>query len=200
MRKTVSRVLGVLVVSAFIGGGWLLYRQLSRGAEVAGISGALDMLPGIAQRIRKFRRVKVENGRKVWEVSAEEARYLEEEGLVVVIRPDAAFYTEDGEEISLRSREGRLFLQDRALERVRLSGGVRGRLGPYRVSTRQAEYYGESRQVVVPGRIRLSGGGLQVRAEGLDVRLPANRLRLRGPVRMVLYPEEASTGTGTERR
>jgi len=42
------------------------------------------VLPNVAQRIQNFHRVKVDNGRKVWEVSAREAQYLENEEVVVV--------------------------------------------------------------------------------------------------------------------
>ena len=58
---------------------------------------AADFLPQVAQRIQNFRRVKVKDGRTVWEITADDAQYFDKENAVVVRLPRVTFSMDDGD-------------------------------------------------------------------------------------------------------
>ena len=62
---------------------------------------AVGLFPEADQRIQNFRRVKMRDGKKVWEIVARQARYSEDSGEVVVDVPEVSLYFSDGEVIAL---------------------------------------------------------------------------------------------------
>lgn len=157
---------------------------------------ALDLLPHVAQRIKDFHRVKVEQGRKVWEVSAREAQYHEEEQLVLVSEPAVAFYSPEGRTVAVRSREGKVFLDGQELNAVELVGDLRMQFGDYALQTEVARYERSRQEIVAPGAIEITGKRVDLRGDRLDLDLAAERLHLRGNVRMVLRPQTERAGGG----
>lgn len=149
---------------------------------------ALDVLPHVAQYIRDFHRTKVVNGRKVWEVSAREAQYYDEEQLVVVREPAVSFFLDDGREMALRGEEGKVFLLDRDLRRVELAGDIRARFGEYALQTDSAHYDRQTDAVQAPGRVRISGDELDISGDRMTLRVSDQRLVLDGNVKMKLRP------------
>jgi LPS export ABC transporter protein LptC len=150
---------------------------------------ALDLLPHVAQRIKDFHRVKVDQGRKVWEVSAREAQYHEEEQLVLVTEPAVSFYSQDGPGVALRGREGKVFLDGQELEAVELVGELRIQFGDYSLQTDLARYERKGQAIVAPGAIEITGKRLDLHGERLELDLSAQRLHVLGNVRMVLHPQ-----------
>jgi hypothetical protein len=98
--------------------------------------------------------VKIDNGRKVWEVSAREAQYLESEEVVVVDAPVLEIFFKDGRSVSLRGDGGKVFLKGRELQRVEIQGAIEVQLGEYTLQTDAVRYEAE-RGVIIAGR----GGG-----------------------------------------
>jgi len=188
MRSRLRLLVGVLLVAAIGGGVWLLWRDAAarRAAEVAAV--AIEVLPDVSQRIQDFHRVKVENGRKVWEVQAREAQYREGEGVVTVMDPVVALYLEDGREVSLRGTGGTVFLEGRELKRVDVEGAIAVQLGDYSLTTDRASYDAERDVVTAPGAVHIVGGGLDVQGLRMEVDVGAQRLRLAEQVRVVLEP------------
>jgi lipopolysaccharide export system protein LptC len=72
--------------------GFVLGRTLVQQQEAQKALPTQDLMPEVSQRIRDFRRVKVSDGHKVWELTAQEAQYFEEKNEVVVTGPEVAFY------------------------------------------------------------------------------------------------------------
>src|SRR5215831_7036035 len=56
---------------------------------------AKDIVPEAAQRMQNFRRAKIRDGKKVWEIAAQQARYLEDQGEIVVEGPEVTLYLKD---------------------------------------------------------------------------------------------------------
>lgn len=188
MRSSLRLVIVAMVVAAIGGGAWLLWRGAAerRAAEQASLP--VEVLPDVAQRIQEFSRVKVEDGRKVWEVSAREAQYREGEGTITVWDPVVGLYREDGEELSLRGSGGTVYLQGRDLVRVEVEGAIAVRLGEYALTTERASYDAATDLVTAPGEVRIEGGGIAAEGAQMEVEVGAQRLRLTGGVRMTLWP------------
>lgn len=192
-RGRVRAVLIAAVMLALGSLGFVLGRTLVEREEAERSLPAPDLLPEVSQRIREFRRVKVSDGRKVWELKALEARYFEAQSEVLVIEPDVAFYDED-ETVRLVGRQGRLKLDGAELEKLDLTGGVRVDVGGYHLETEQAVYDRASNAIVAPKGIHLSGSDVDLTGRVLVVELANQRVRVIGDVTTTFARSPAALG------
>ena len=156
-------------------------------------SAQLDFLPEAAQRIQNFRRVKMEGGRKAWEIAAREAQYFEDEHQVAVQAPEVSFFLKDDQGvISIRGDQGKLFLNGRDMDRVELEGGIEVHFKDYVVRTQRAVYERASDTVVSPTAVTITGNGLALSGGRMTVEMEAQRLHLDGNVATVLQTGEAA--------
>jgi len=188
MRTRARRLVVALVVLLLATGGGLLARHLWNQKRADLARRAFDLLPNVAQRIRDFHRVKVDNGRKVWEVSAKEAQYHEDEGMVVVTEPVVSFFLEDGRVVALRGNEGKVYLGGRDLQLVELVGGIEVELGDYAVRAEYASYDRRTDVVIAPGKVEISGDTFDMRGQQMEVTVGSQRLILSGGVETTLRP------------
>src|SRR5262245_45000028 len=97
MRRTRLRAALLLVVAAGLGG---IAHLVSRNMVVrrTDLLRELerDVLPEVAQRIQNFRRVKVEGGRTMWQITAKDAQYFEKTHQIVVREPEMTFFMDGG--------------------------------------------------------------------------------------------------------
>jgi LPS export ABC transporter protein LptC len=177
-----------LLVAVLAAGGWLLQRDFSARRRADEARKIVDVLPNVAQRIRNFHRVKIDNGRKVWEVSAREAQYLEAEQMVVVDAPLVEIFLEDGRSVSLRGTGGKVLLHERELQRVDLSGAIEVQLGEYALHTDAAYYEAERGVIVAPGDVRITGADFELVGAHMEVDVAAQQLMLSASVQTTLWP------------
>ncbi len=189
MRSRLRLLAGAALVAALGIGAWLLASEMARQRSGGGGIELVDVLPGVAQRIQNFHRVKIEDGRKVWEVSAREARYREGDGTVMVQDPSVQLFFADGRELSLRGNSGVVFLDGRELRRIEVEGGIAIAFGDYVLSTERATYEVERDVVVAPGAVHIQGGGLDLRGEQMEVEVATQRLHMAARVQMTLWPK-----------
>lgn len=150
-------------------------------------AGHIEFLPEVAQRIQNFRRVKMEGGRKAWEVAAREAQYFEDEHTIVVQGPEVSFYLkEGGGSVSIASTTGRIVLDGREMDRVELEGGIEVRFKDYLVRTDRAIYERTSDTIVSPAAVSITGDGIALTSGGMTVEMGTQRVRLQGAVETVL--------------
>lgn len=179
-----SRVRGVLilVVMTSLGAiGFVLGRTLVQQQKAQEALPTQDLLPEVSQRIRDFRRVKVSDGHKVWELTAREAQYFEDKNEVVVTGPEVAFYG-DGDTVRMVGREGRVRLDGRELERLDVDGGVTVEVGDYTLRTEQAVYYREKESIIAPKGIRVDGNDVDMTGDVLVVDLGSQKIHVVGNV------------------
>src|ERR687891_392798 len=81
---------------------------------------ALEHLPESALHIRDFRRAKIEDGRKVWELFGDEASYFKEQKEAVIKKPRFYYYDKDGETAETTGDTAHLFFTERELEKMQL--------------------------------------------------------------------------------
>lgn len=152
---------------------------------------AEDVVPEVAQRMQNFRRAKIRDGRKVWEIAARQARYSQENGEIVVEGPEVSLYPKDGEVISLRCQEGRVRLDgDEEVTHMELSGEIEVRLNGFVITTASAVYDSELNTISSPGPVRVVGNGVEVEGQGYAVDVAAKRLTLAANVRTTVMKRE----------
>jgi LPS export ABC transporter protein LptC len=195
MRKQLRRVVTAVFVLVLGSVAVLVGRTMWRQWQAELVTKTVEMLPGVSQQIRDFRRVKMKDGRKVRGVSASEAQYIDAEASVVVRSAFMKWFLEDGREIGLRGDEGRILLDGTEVRRVELNGGIEVTLADYVVSTDRAAYDHTENRISAPGTVNLTGEAIDLSGQGMSVDVEAQRLYLTRGVSMVLRPgpiEEAS--------
>ncbi|MGH7895193.1 MAG: LPS export ABC transporter periplasmic protein LptC [Candidatus Binatia bacterium] len=195
MRRSRLRAALLTVVAAALAGiGLAVWRNVAgrRPRTVADLGA--DFLPEVAQHIQNFRRVKLKNGKAVWEVKAEDAQYFEAEQQIVVRKPEVTFFLENGKgRAKLIGSEGRLTLEGKDLSAVTLRGAVVLLIDDLELRADEASYDHARDRISAPGVVTIRGKTLDVRGEGLEVDVEPRLMRLLGDVHTVLRGHDASS-------
>jgi LPS export ABC transporter protein LptC len=190
MKRTLRLTIIVAIVLLIGGVGLLVGRTAWEQRKRSLIPDVMELVPGVSQHIQDFRRVKVKDGRKVWEVSAQDGQYFEEDKVVVVRGPVMEWYTNDGRTVGLRGDEGRIIFDGREISRVELSGDIQVSLADYMVHTSNATYDQGRQLILAPGAIEVSSRALHLTGDGLEVDVERQRLSILHNVAMRLEPEK----------
>lgn len=195
MRRTRLRAgLLAVVAVALAGIGYQVSRTVSSRKSHTLRDLGSDFLPQVAQHIRNFHRVKVENGRTVWEITAKDAQFFEKQNQIVVRDPQMTLYLSGGtRRAHISGNEGRLTLQARELHGVALRGRVVLRLGDMRLKTGEATYDQAHDMITAPGPVAIRGRTLRVNGRGMEFDVGPQHLRLLDDVRTVLRRTSAAT-------
>ena len=189
MRKGLRRTV-VLIVLVLIGGvGVLVGHSMWQQRQHSGVPAGFELIPGVSQHIQDFHRVKVHNGRQVWEISAKDARYFKDDETIVVRAPVMRLFLKDGRVVGLQGDEARILMDGhREIRRVELRGNIEVDLADYKVRTDSATYDHAQEQISTPGAVEISGRGLQLRGDQMVVAVQSERLTLLHHVAMRFQP------------
>ncbi len=147
-----------------------------------------ELIPGVSQHIQDFHRVKMEDGRKVWEIAAKDARYFDDQNMVVVREALLQLFLKDGRIVGLRGNEARIMLDKREVSRVELSGDIALSLADYTARTQTAVYDHLHDRIVAPGGVEITGRALQLHGGGMAVDVQNERVTLLHHVSMAVQP------------
>ncbi|MEW6271882.1 MAG: LPS export ABC transporter periplasmic protein LptC [Thermodesulfobacteriota bacterium] len=175
-RSHVRRALIVGVMLALASLGFVLGRTLV-SQQSAATPPQPDLEPDVSQRIKEFRRVKVKDGRKVWELTAQEAEYFADKGEVVVEGPKLAFYAGDGRNIEVTGHQGKIQLAGGDVKQIELDGGIDVTVGEYFVQTDRAIYFESLNAIVAPGDVSLKSSELTLAGQTMVLELATQRVR-----------------------
>src|SRR6266478_5852161 len=168
MRRTRLRTALLIVVGAALGGiGYLVSRNVVAHRAHPLEELGRDFLPQVAQRIQNFRRIKVEHGRMMWEITARDAQFFEQENQIVVLEPRVTFFMkEEGRKAHLKGAEGRITLDGHEMKAVTLRGGVAVELDDMELETAEATYDRAKDLITSPGDVTIHGRTLDARGRG----------------------------------
>ena len=153
---------------------------------------ALDYLPESTLRIKDFHRSKIEDGRKVWELFGEEARYYKEQKEAVIRKPKFFYYDKEGEVAESQGDEARMYLNDKELERMELRGDIEVSFQGYVLRSEEANYLPAKDQIVLPSHTTVVGEGIAVEGSRMEIELEAKKIRLIQAVKTKIEPEKLS--------
>jgi len=175
--------LAVVISLAVVGYRLVAALQAQRLSEHDLVHLAKDVAPEAAQRMQNFRRAKIRDGKKVWEIAARQASYLQEKNEIVVEGPEVSLYIKDDEMIALRCQEGRIYLdKDEEVLRIELSGDLEMRMNEFIITTPQAVYESERNTIFSDEPVRIVGQGVEVEGRGYIVDVSEKRLTLNAEV------------------
>lgn len=177
-RTQIRRVLIVGVMLALVGLGFMLGRSIV-GQRQNEAPAPTDLEPDVTQRIKEFRRVKVKDGRKEWELTAQQAEFFTEQGEVAITGPKLAFYGGEGRDVEVKGREGRVFLKDGDVQRIELSGGIDVTVGGYFVQTDSATYFQNINSIAAPGEVRLTSSDIALTGQAMLLELGSQKVLFR---------------------
>ena len=180
MRRKGVRATLLIVVGAALGGiGYLVSRNVVAHRVNPLEELGRDFLPQVAQRIQNFRRVKVEHGRMMWEITARDAQFFEQEDQIVVLEPRVTFFMkEEGRQAHLRGSEGRITLEGHEMRAVTLRGRVAVQLDDMELETEEATYDRAHDLITAPGDVTIHGRTLDVRGHGMEIQVGPQHVRL----------------------
>ena len=185
-RRRLRTTLLVVVTAALVGIGYQVMRSVRATRARLPKAIALD-LPEFAQQMKDFRRVKTKEGKPVWEVKAAEAQYFDDRGAIVVRAPEVVFFFDDGKRrATLSGTEGLLQLTGQELESVNVHGDVHVTLDDLVFRTAEASYERARDLISAPGAVTITGNAIDVQAQGMEVLVTPQQLRLLAQVQTVL--------------
>ena len=188
MNRNQARFVIGIVLIVILGGlgyrlGASLWQQQQSDQKLQALAKDLTAEDG-DQRMQDFRRVKMQDGKKVWEIAATQARFFEDRREVIVESPNVSLYVDNGDVIALRCREGRIQLgaESQDVVRMELRGDLEMQIGEYFLKTQQAIYDSAQNTISAPDAVQISGRGLTIEGRGYHVAIGEKRMTLQAEV------------------
>ena len=158
-----------------------------KAADV-GPSALEGMLPEAVQWMQNFHRVEIQDGRKAWEIEAEEAQYLEDAGRVLVRKPRASFFLKEGDKVVVEGDDGILDFNGRDLQRVTLKSNVQVHVRGFVIRVDGARYDRTRNRIVAGGPVTIDGEEITIRGRGMVVFMKDARFAIKEQVHVTLLP------------
>ena len=140
--------------------------------------------------MKDFRRAKIEDGRKVWEIVGDEANYYKEQKQAVIKNPRFYYYDKKGETAETTGEVAKLFFKEKELEQMQLHGNVEVNYQGYTLRSEEAIYLPDKQQIVLPKKATVVGEGLQLEGSSMQVELEEKKVRLLQNVKTKLEPDK----------
>jgi LPS export ABC transporter protein LptC len=190
-RRYVRLGVGFLVVAAFASVGYLLHTSLQAQKSAQDDHTSLEgMLPEAVQWIQNFHRIEIRDGKKAWELIADEAQYLQEREQVVVRNPRTTLYMKDGEKVTVSGNHGTVeFANGKDLRKAVLHDNVEVHLRDFVIRADEAVYERSTEKIVATGPVTIVGTELKVAGNDMTVYVKDSRFELGKSVRVTLLPK-----------
>ncbi|MCY4389614.1 MAG: LPS export ABC transporter periplasmic protein LptC [Desulfurellaceae bacterium] len=185
-RHQIRFMLGITVLGLILALGYLS-SQVGKDPATARLIDELST-PDVTeetmvQRMTEFRRVKMQDGKKVWEIVARQARYFADTNAVVIDTPEVSLYFSDGEAVALRCQEGTVHLNGESdLLHIDLRGNLEIQMGAISLKTDQATYDRQKNTISSDGVIYVVGQGFTLEGKGYTVAVDTKQLTLKAEV------------------
>ena len=181
MVTTVLLVVGYQLVST-------LHMQRQQEKDLAHL--VKDIAPETTQRMQNFRRAKIRDNKKVWEIAAQQARYVQDSNEIIVEGPEVSLFVKDGDVIAVDTVAA-LEAAGQPVIRMELSGGLEMRVNDLVITTPDAVYESDRGIIFSDGPIHIVGQGVEVEGKGYTVDILEKRLTLNADVRTTIVRRES---------
>ena len=151
---------------------------------------ALEYVPESALQIKDFRRAKIENGKKIWELYGDEANYFKDQKQATIKKPRFYYYNKQGDVAETTGDSARLFFNEKELEKMQLEGGIQVTYQGYVLKSEEATYFADAGRIVLPKRATVVSNGLEVEESKMKIELEVKKVRLLQNVKTKLEPDK----------
>ena len=190
-RRGLRLALFLVVVVGLVGVGWLVQSNLrSQRGKSVDASALEGMLPDAVLWMQNFHRVEIRDGKKTWELEADEAQVLQDKGQVLVRKPRTLLYLKDGEQVTVSGEEGQIEFAGNDLQTVTLRDNVEIHVRDYVIRARSAVYRRDEDRIVADGPVTIVGDVIQVAGNDMVVFMKESRFELSKPVRVTVLPDQ----------
>lgn len=191
-RSQVRSVVGALIVAALAGVGYRVYSSLESQKSTRVDRSSLEgMLPDAVQWIQNFHRIEIRDGKKAWELEADEAQYLQDQSQIVVRRPRTTLYMKDGEKVTVVGEQGTIGFNGKDLQSATLHDHVEIHVRAFVIRAEDAVYDRGADRIVAKGPVTIDGDQVRVAGNDMVVYVKESRFQLDKPVRVTLLPKAA---------
>jgi LPS export ABC transporter protein LptC len=192
MRRSRLRAgLLVVVAMALTGIGYRVWRNVAERTPRSLGELGVELIPEVAQHMQNFHRIKVKNGHTEWDIKADDAQYYQKQNEIVVRAPEVTIYTEQGVQRAwLTGKEAHLGLVDEGREvgSMEIRGDVILWLDDLELRTDTATYDRDRDLITAPGAVTITGRTMNVNADGMEVDVTPQHIRLLENVHTLLKP------------
>ncbi|MCC6932554.1 MAG: LPS export ABC transporter periplasmic protein LptC [Deltaproteobacteria bacterium] len=175
------------VRQAFLWFGWgylilllsvVSYRSLGRQSllhidqSAWSAASSADAVDNSRLQLQGLYRAEIKDGRKLWQLRAQDAQHFVAENLTQVNNSDFTIYRKGQGPVEITSKAAKLISDGETLGKVDLEGDVRVKLdADTEIITSLAFYYSGKNKIVSPGQFTLQGKGYQIEGIGVEVDL-----------------------------
>jgi LPS export ABC transporter protein LptC len=190
----ISALLGILTFKVAES----VWRGSHGGLKKKAADALVQYLPDAALKIKDFHRAQVEGDRKIWEVFADEARYIKSEKKLVVEKTRIFFYQKDHTTIEATGSEGNLWMGEgqSELEKAQLLGSVQVNFRGYVLTTNEILYFKSKNMMILPGRVTVRGAGMELDGGQMEISLNDEILKLNKSVKTKVQPSKLQNMKG----
>lgn len=193
-RGRVRFILAVTVTLLFVAVGYYLMANVRAQKDTKDLVERLapDLSAEADQRMQDFRHAKMQDGKKVWEVAARQARFSQETGELIIDEPELSLFLDNGEMVALRCREGRIYMDGQQdITRMQLRGDIRMQIGNFLLHTQEAMYESARNTVSASSPVYITGRGFTAEGQSYTVEVADKRVTLNAGVTTTVTEENA---------
>jgi LPS export ABC transporter protein LptC len=150
--------------------------------------------------MRDFRRSKIEDGRKVWEILGDEANYYKDEKQAVIKNPRFLYYDKKGDVAETTGKVAKMFFNDKELEQLKLEGNIEVNYRGYTLKSEQAIYLPDEKRIVLPSRATVVTDGMAVEGSRMELELEDKKVRLLQNVKTKIEPDKLGNKKRDEKK
>lgn len=177
-------------MASLAGVGYLVHSSLEAGKSKQVDRSSLEgMLPDAVQWIQNFHRIEIREGKKSWELVADEAQYLQDENQVIVRKPQTTLYMKDGEKVTVTGDQGKVEFAGKDLRKATLHDSVEIHVRGFVIRANDAVYDRSTDKIFAMGPVTIVGEQVQVAGNNMTVFVKESRFELEKPVRVTLSPK-----------
>ena len=155
---------------------FLKYREYTENPEAL-----VEVIPdGADITIGEIRHTAIKDGRKEWSLEASSANYSGKANEAVFEEVQVTFFMEDGREVSVKGRQGKLNTESNDIE---ITGDVVVREADYQLAAESISYNHAQQMIFVPVPVTISGLEFVLQANEMTIDLSTETALLRGAVK-----------------
>lgn len=192
-RGQVRFALAVTATLLFVAVGYYLMVSMSAQKDIEKrLADLPDVSPKVDQRMEDFRHAKMQDGKKVWEVAARQARFSQESGELIIDDPELSLFLDNGDMVALRCREGRVYMDGKQdVTRMELRGDIKMQIGDFFLQAQEAVYESGRNIVSASSPVQITGRGFTAEGQSYTVEVADKRVTLNDGVATTVAGEQA---------